>query len=148
MKIVIDTNVLIDGFKDEYSYEKRIINEVISGHLEAYANHQTLDENRLLLGRLVSSADYERELANFFSQVNAVINRHKISIVRDSEDNKILESAVEARADYLITSDNDLLHLGSHAKVQIVNPSEFWAKYSEDDKDNLWTRWTDFITKG
>ena len=25
MKIVLDTNVLINGFKDEYSYEKKII---------------------------------------------------------------------------------------------------------------------------
>ncbi len=148
MKVVLDTNVLIDGFKDEYSHGKRIIDEVIAGRLDAYANRQTLQENKLILRTRLDSPDYERELDRFFARVNEVVNHHEISVVRDPEDNKILESAVEAEADYLITSDNDLLRLESYDKVSIVNPSEFWANYHDDDKDNLWTRWTDFITKG
>src|SRR5262249_32654061 len=114
MKVVLDTNVLINGFKDEYSYEKRIIDEVISGNIEAYANRQTMQENKLLLSQIVDSEEYRQQLANFFSQLNMVVNRHNISIVRDPEDNKILESAVESEADYLITSDNDLLQLGKY----------------------------------
>ena len=147
MKVVLDTNVLIDGFKDEHSYEKRIIDEVIAGRIEAFANRQTLQENKLILDRLLASSDYERDMSQLFSQINPVINRRKIQAVRDSEDNKILESAVEASADYLITSDSDLLLLGKYANVAIVTPTEFWVNYSDNDKDNLWSRWTNFITK-
>src|SRR6185369_1353153 len=111
MKIVIDTNVLINGFKDEYSYEKRIIDAVIAGEIEAFANKQTLRENKLISSQLIDSSDYQADLNNLFAQINWVVNRRQIRVVRDEEDNKILESAVEAGAEYLVTSDNDLLTL-------------------------------------
>ncbi len=144
MKIVLDTNVLINGFKDEYSYEKRIIDAVIAGEIEAYANKQTLQENKLISSQLISNDDYQDELNNLFSQINWVVNRRQIRVVRDPEDNKILESAVEARADYLVTSDNDLLSLEKYQRVKIVNPSEFWVKYKDEGED-LWKQLTNFV---
>lgn len=146
MKIVLDTNVLIDGFKDEHSYEKRIINAVIAGEVEAFANKQTLRENRLLLGMRVDDTAYQKELNNFFAQINDVINRRQIRIVRDPEDNKILESAAESRADYLITSDNDLLTLKKYRRTKIVTPIEFWKIYKDEGMD-WWRQWTHFITE-
>ena len=53
MKVVLDTNVIIDGFKDEYSYEKQIIDAVRAGEIAAYANRQTIQENRLIMWRLI-----------------------------------------------------------------------------------------------
>ena len=146
MKIVIDTNVLINGFKDDYSYEKKIIDAVISGEIEAYANKQTLRENKLISSQLIDSEDYKKELNDLFAQINWVINRRQINIVRDPEDNKILESAVEADAEFLITSDNDLLRLEKYQNVQIINPGQFWAKYKDEGMD-LWKQWTNFISK-
>jgi putative PIN family toxin of toxin-antitoxin system len=147
MKVVLDTNVLIDGLRDEYSYQKRIIDEVIAGNIEAYANKQTLQENKLLMHQLVDNPDYEKDINNFLGQVNYVVNRHHVHVVRDDEDNKILESAVESGADYLITSDNDLLKLGSYQDVKIVNPTEFWVKYKDEEGDDLWKKWASFISK-
>jgi|SRR6185503_7254199 len=144
MKVVLDTNVLIDGVKDDNSYEKRIIDAVIAGDIEAYANRQTMQENRLIMGQLIDNPEYEGQINNFFGQLNYVENRRNISIVRDPEDNKILESAVEAGAEYLVTRDNDLLSLGKYEEVQIVNPSEFWVRYSDDD-NSLWNQWASFI---
>ena len=144
MKIVIDTNVLINGFKDEYSYEKKIIDAVIAGEIEAYANRQTLQENRLIASQLINNDEYSQELNNLFAQINWVVNRRQINVVRDSEDNKILESAVEASADYLITSDNDLLTLERFQDIEIINPSQFWVKYKDEGMD-LWKQWTNFI---
>lgn len=145
MKVVLDTNVLIDGFKDEYSYEKRVINEVIAGNLDAYANRQTVQENKLILDQLVDNTEYRQELDNFFAQVNFVVNRHKIHIVRDEEDNKILESAVEAGAEYLITKDNDLLSLMEYEGIHIVRAIDFWAKYKDEGADQ-WNAWASFLS--
>jgi len=144
MKVVLDTNVLIDGIKDDNSYEKRIIDAVIEGKIEAYANRQTMQENRLIMGQLIDSPVYEQQINDFFAQLNYVVNRRNISVVRDSEDNKILESAVEAGADYLVTRDNDLLSLEQYENIKIVNPSEFWVKYSDDD-NSLWNQWANYI---
>ena len=97
-RVVIDTNVLIDGFKDDYSYEKKIIDAVIHGEIEAFANKQTIRENHLLLSQVVNNETYRKELESFFAQVGNVVNRRQIRIVRDPEDNKILESAVESKS--------------------------------------------------
>ncbi len=145
MKIVLDTNVLIDGFRDEYSYEKKIIDAVARGEIEAFANKQTLRENKLLLRQVVDNDDYKRELNEFFAQVSDVPNYRQVRIVRDREDNKILESAVEARADYLVTSDNDLLSIERYRGVRIVRPQQFWANYKDEGQD-LWNKWASFIS--
>lgn len=146
MKIVLDTNVLINGFKDDYSYEKKIIDAVIAGEIEAYANRQTLQENKLIVSQLIDNEDYKNDLNKLFAQINWVVNRRRVRVVRDQEDNKILESAVEAGAEYLITSDNDLLQLDEYQKVKIINPAQFWAKYKDEGMD-LWKQWTNFVTR-
>lgn len=147
MKVVLDTNVLIDAFKDEYSYEKRIINEVIAGQIEAYANRQTLQENKLLLNQVIGNDQYRQELNDFFAQVNNVYTRRDIHVVRDEEDNKILASALEAGAEYLITRDSDLLRLEEYEGVKVVNPTAFWARYSDDEGQDLWKQWAGFMQK-
>jgi|SRR5579872_657431 len=140
MKVVLDTNVLIDAFKDEYSYQKRIINEVIAGRIEAFANHQTLRENRFILEKLIEDYSFKRELDDLFAQINLVENKRQIHVVSDPEDNKILESAVEAAADYLITEDRALLELRKYQDVRIVEPIVFWKTYEENLEDP-WQKW-------
>lgn len=146
MKIVLDTNILIDGFKDEYSFEKRIINAVINGEIEVFANKQTLRENKFIASQLINNTEYEIELNKLFNKLNWVINRRKVNIVNDPEDNKILESAVEASADFLITNDNDLLKLNKYQNIKIATPAEFWHEYKDEGMD-LWRKWTSFLTK-
>ncbi len=145
MKVVLDTNVIIDGIKDEHSYEKQIIDAVRNGEIEAYANHQTVQENKLIMRRLIDNPEYESEINDLMAQINHVVNRHQINIVRDPEDNKILESAVEAGAEYLITRDNDLLSLEKYQNAEIVNPSQFWVRYKDEGND-LWKQWAGFFS--
>lgn len=146
MKIVLDTNVLITAFKDEFSYQKRIIDEVIAGRVKAYANIQTVRENKLILERLIEDDSYKRELQDYFTRINVVQNRRTINIVSDKEDNKILESAVEAHADYLITEDKVLLELVSYRKVRIVEPVEFWKIYEEHSGEDPWQKWVKYVS--
>ena len=145
MRVVLDTNVLIDGFKDEYSYEKRVINEIIAGRIEAFANKQTLQENKLILNQLLDNSEYREEIDTFFAQVTYVVNRHRIHIVPDEEDNKILESAVEAGADYLVTNDRDLLGLGGYQDIKIARAIDFWAAYKDEGADT-WNEWANFLS--
>lgn len=146
MKVVLDTNVLIDGFKDEYSYQKRIIDEIIHGRIEAFANRQTLRENRFILTKIVDDYAYRKELEEFFTQIVPVDNKRQVHIVADPEDSKIVESAVEAAADYLITEDKALLELSPYQKVKIVTPIEFWSIYEEETGDDPWKKWIKFVS--
>ena len=44
---------------------------------------------------------------------------------RDADDHHILACSLEAKADYLVTGDLDLLSLGSFRGTQIVTPRQF-----------------------
>ncbi len=147
MKVVLDTNVLISAFKDEYSYQKRIIDEIVAGRISAYANRQTIRENHLILNRLIEDVAYKKELQDFFGQVIPVDNKRQIRLAADPEDSKILESAVEARADYLITEDNALLEENPFQGIKIVQPIEFWSIYEEQQGNDPWQKWIKFVSK-
>ena len=43
----------------------------------------------------------------------------------DPADNRVLECAAEARADYVVSADSHLLDLGEYASIRIVSPYEF-----------------------
>ena len=49
------------------------------------------------------------------------------AVSRDPKDDKFLATAVAARADYLVTEDNDLLVLDAHQGIPIVTASQFLA---------------------
>ena len=46
-------------------------------------------------------------------------------IKRDLSDNKFLEAALEAKADFIITGDHHLLELREFRGVKILSPSDF-----------------------
>jgi uncharacterized protein len=46
-------------------------------------------------------------------------------IQEDPPDNRILECAMSAGADYIVTRDNDLLRRGQYAGIRIVNDVDF-----------------------
>lgn len=140
IKAVIDTNILISGQGDDYNYGSRIIDAVISGQIEAFANAATLRENRLIASRKVSDFDYAQKLERFYQMVRTVPAEGRLNVLEDPEDNKILESALAAHAQYLVTSDWHLLKLGEYQGVKIISPQGFWAVF-EEDKNDGWQNW-------
>ena len=65
-----------------------------------------------------------REISLFVSPV-VVIS----AIERDKSDNRILECAVEAKAEYIVSGDEHLLSLGRYDEISIVNASQFLKLY-------------------
>ena len=65
-----------------------------------------------------------REISLFVSPV-VVIS----AIERDKSDNRILECAVEAKAEYIVSGDEHLLFLGRYDEISIVNASQFLKLY-------------------
>jgi len=51
---------------------------------------------------------------------------------RDRKDNKFLICATEAKADYLVTSDEDLLTMKAYEGTRIIPPHEFVALLEKD----------------
>lgn len=140
LKVVLDTNVLIDGSTDDYNYGRRIIDEVIAGDVQAFANRQTLAENHLIVKRKISDEGYRKRLDYFFDLVKPTPSIMVDVVAEDTEDNKLVGAALACQADYLITADNHLLQLEKYKGIRIVRPGEFWSRY-EDGSNRGWAKW-------
>lgn len=139
MKVVLDTNVLIDA-DNEDSAAGKIIDEVLDHKIEAFANRKTLQENKLL-ATIINNQEHKGRLEHFFEVVQYIEPVRVEAVQTDREDNKIIGSAVAAGADYLITSDWDLLQLEDYEGVHIVRPEDFWNMYRQEIKgENDWDK--------
>lgn len=56
---------------------------------------------------------------------NRVSPTRTVNVVADPDDNRILECAVEAGSDFIITADKDLLRVGSDAGIRIIRAADF-----------------------
>ncbi|OGE79307.1 MAG: putative toxin-antitoxin system toxin component, PIN family [Candidatus Doudnabacteria bacterium RIFCSPHIGHO2_01_FULL_46_14] len=146
IKVVIDTNIIVQGAQDENSYAFRIIREVIDGRIQAFATHQTMSENRQMLRKLVRDREYRTMLEDFFTNLQIVKIYQHLNIVSDPEDNKLIESCASSGAEYLITNDREVLDVEEYHGTKIVTPQEFWTAYkSDDDSGSSWNDWTKML---
>ena len=53
----------------------------------------------------------------------------RITIIDDLDDNKLLELADEAKADFLITGNTNDFTMQKYKRTRIVSPKEYWEKY-------------------
>jgi len=126
MRVVYDTNVLISGlFWD--GPPRELIKKAIDGQVELVVSEFILKELAETL--LDSFGLFEKEVSSILEKVGAisiiVCPAKSLHLVRDKDDNRILECAVEGECDYLVTGDSDLLSLREHHGVRIVSPRDF-----------------------
>ncbi len=77
--------------------------------------------------RLHFSADQVAEtLADYLSFLQVIqIPKALTAVCRDPEDNRVLECALESRAQYIVSGDKDLLELKEFRGIRIVRAAEF-----------------------
>lgn len=59
-----------------------------------------------------------------------VIPRVRVAVCSDPDDNRILECALEAEAQVIVTGDTDLLRLNPYEGIAIVSPAAFLRQYT------------------
>ena len=61
---------------------------------------------------------------------NLIEPKQKVDVVKDdSDDNKVIECAIESSSDYIITYDRHLLKLKEHKRIKIVKPEELLKEF-------------------
>lgn len=133
--VVLDTNVLVAFYLGDNpnSAPKRIIWLWRNlRKLQLLVSDQTVDEYLEIFARLNIS---ERQIKSFIERIEKRLTVTKFSLgkipteSRDVDDNLMLATALAGKADFLITSDKDLLHISGadkkKFKFRIVTPVEF-----------------------
>lgn len=104
---------------------------IISEHELCTGEFVLSEFKRVLLTKFKASpkivADFESYLQNF-DIVPIPPNKSQIQ-VRDEDDRWVLQSALDAKAEILLTGDKDLLDINSSvSEIDILNPRQFWEK--------------------
>jgi uncharacterized protein len=132
--VVADTNVLISATFWE-GVSRRILLLAENSSVELITSVKILEEySRALEYPEVAEKVKNRELPMVYNALKiAKIARItepeiRVNVVSDPDDNKILECAIEGKADFVLTYDRHLLQLGSYEGIRIMTPDEFLEK--------------------
>jgi len=130
-KIVPDTNVLVsatfwtgDSFKildlvDKNKIKCILSKEIIEEYTKVISREKIIEkiENK----NLIISKVIQRILT-----ISTIVEpKQQFKIVEDPDDNKFLETAVEGKANYIISQDKHLLKLKQFKEIKIITPKEF-----------------------
>ena len=129
MRLVLDTNVLLSVLVFPGSKPDQVLQRVRRGEVEVFLSPFILAElERILRDKFRFTKRQTDERVRVIRRMATLVeptDRIALVVAKD-DDNRILECAVAARADYLVTGDKEhLLPLRSIGETQIVTPADF-----------------------
>jgi len=129
MRVVLDTNVLLSALAFPGSKPDQVLQRVRRGEVALVLSAFILAElERILRDKFrFTTRQTDERVAVIRRMATLVEPTERIAlVVAKDDDNRILECAVAARADYLVTGDKEhLLPLRSIGATQIVTPAAF-----------------------
>ena len=122
-----DSNIWVSGL-NWYGKPHELLNLARDGTIELAISDAILDEfSRILHDKLEWSDDrlnsMRAEAATFTKRVSST---ETLDVVKaDPDDNRILECAVAAGSDVIVTGDAHLLQLGAYRGIKIMKVADF-----------------------
>lgn len=127
LKAVFDTNTLISAWFWEGN-ESKLIESVEEGLIHGYSSKQLIEElyRTLRYPKFNLSQDEIESIRSYYLLLLKIVTpKQAIDIIlEDPSDNMVLECALEAEADYIVSGDHHLLNLGEFGEVKIVTAAE------------------------
>ncbi|MEH2028072.1 putative toxin-antitoxin system toxin component, PIN family [Nostoc sp.] len=129
--IVIDTNVLLSAALSPNGTARKALDKVYKEFKIAQSDKTYQELNTRIYKRKFDKYISDEDRQDFLDIVKKYSQfieiKSQINTCRDPDDNKFLELAKDANAEFLITGDQDLLSLKSLAKSQnqIITPRDF-----------------------
>ncbi len=128
-RIVFDTNVIVSALMFPRSVPRQAFNLAYSTSqiLASTATILELEEvlRRKKFEKYFSIEERVKFVARFFVDAEIIEIREKITACRDHKDDKFLELAINGKANYIITGDQDLLVLHPFQDIAIISVSDY-----------------------
>ena len=130
MRVVIDPNVLISALF-WVGRPKRLLNLVRSGKIDFITSEPLLTELKAVCTSKakpfqLSKSEAEKIIDHVKDIAEEIVSlKSKVTLCKDEADNRVLECALDGKADCIVTGDKDLLSLKSFKGIKIVKVSDF-----------------------
>lgn len=134
MKIVLDSNIILSALIFPKSKPAHVLELAKTGKFELYLSRFIIKE---IKKNLSVKFDYSESISN--KVINELLKFGKIVVIKKqisrikekADDNRILETAVTAKADYLISGDKKhILPLKNIGKTKIISASDFLDEFN------------------
>jgi putative PIN family toxin of toxin-antitoxin system len=125
VRVTLDTNIYVSAFQFG---GMRLLHMAVNGDIEIAVSQPIIDELiRVLRGKFQWDGYRLQDAKQQIMRISKVVTPvQTLNVVKEDEpDNRILECAVEAGSDFIISADKDLLRLGSYEGIQIVTVADF-----------------------
>lgn len=132
-KVVLDTNILVSALVYGGNPEQ-IVELILDKKLIAFISLPLQTELVEILIKKFNFSTSSIETVEKLIEINfnLVYPTKTINIVRDEDDNRVLEAAVEGKCSYIITGDKELLNLKTFKDIKILNAAQFLQLRRED----------------
>jgi putative PIN family toxin of toxin-antitoxin system len=130
VRVVFETNIYISALAIPGGNAEDVYLEAVHGTFELYTSVAILTETaRVLQTKFDWAEDKVREAIQAIGQVAIVLRpRPTLHILKDEPDNRILECAIAAQAEFVVSGDRHLLALKHHANIAMISLADFLTK--------------------
>ena len=127
MTTTFDTNVFVSGFIHTQGRAAQALRNIVAGLDLLFVSRPIIEELRRVLAEKFGWTDVDLvEVDHWFSNfARLVVPTETINILADEPDNRILECAVAANADVIVTGDRQMLALGSFRNIRILALADY-----------------------
>lgn len=136
LRVVFDTNVLLSILGFPGGRMDALWELVQQGQIELFTSEFILEElaRNLRFKARLESAEVKEVIHLLKNYARGVSPTEKISVIREKDaDNRILECAVAAQANVLVTGNfKHIRPLGTFRAIEILSPREFLDKHFPD----------------
>ena len=139
LSAVLDTNVLASGALTSSSIPRQLLNEWRKGYFKLYISNFILEElkevfEKPFFKRLMTEQDIDGFVNLLETDAIPVQLINKVrEVATHPEDDFILATAVNAKAEYLVTGDRHLQDLEQFKGINIISPRTF-SEIIQDEK--------------
>ena len=130
MRVVLDSNIYVSALTLPGGNADGALSAALEGVYVVLLSEPIMGEPLGVLGRKFSRDKEElARVALFLGELaERVSPRKRIVVLADEPDNRILECAVEGRADLIVTGDREILRIGSFEGIEIVSLRAFLTR--------------------
>ncbi|TLY20850.1 MAG: putative toxin-antitoxin system toxin component, PIN family [Nitrospirae bacterium] len=127
MRVVFDTNIYVSAFGIPGGNAEEAYLHAVGGSFELVTSSAILTETANVFRTKFNWSDEKvGKLLGTLSQMATVVKTQpSLHVLTDESDNRILECAIEADANLIVTGDRHLLDLKRYQTITIVKLSDF-----------------------
>ena len=127
MRVVFDTNIFVSALVIPGGRAEEAMLRVIEGRDHLILSKSIIQE---LLTVLSTKFSRDREelarVAVYLAEFGELVHpRQKVNVLKDQQDNRILECALDGDADVIVTGDQAMLTLGEYKKIKIIKLKDY-----------------------